>query len=86
MPSSRRLAKSRRSFLKSFPTAVVAGAVATQSAPLPAQSSPPLDAISADALGVAQQLIAIDLPVAERESARPLVTRNRDHYEAIDTD
>jgi Asp-tRNA(Asn)/Glu-tRNA(Gln) amidotransferase A subunit family amidase len=39
--------------------------------------------ITADALECAQQLIGLNLPAAERESARPLVTRNRDNYEAV---
>lgn len=39
--------------------------------------------MTADTLGVAQQLAGIELPPDERESARTLVARNRDHYESI---
>ena len=83
MSLPRRTSKSRRTFLKVLPTALAAGATATRSSPAAAQSAPQIDAVTSDALGVAQQLIAIDLPPGERESARPLVARNRDHYEAI---
>lgn len=41
------------------------------------------DFISADGLGAAQHIIGVNLPLAERESARPIVIRNRDNYEAI---
>ena len=78
------VSKSRRSFLKSLPTAIAAGAAATTPARASAQAATQApDAITADALGVAQQLIGVELPPVERESARPLVSRNRDHYESI---
>jgi Asp-tRNA(Asn)/Glu-tRNA(Gln) amidotransferase A subunit family amidase len=41
------------------------------------------DIITADGMGAAQHLIGVNLPLAERESARPLVVRNREHYDAI---
>jgi hypothetical protein len=76
---------SRRRFLKAIPTAVVAGAAAAGNPALAArQSAPaPADGITSDALGTAQHVIGVNLPSQERESARPLVTRNRDHYDAI---
>ncbi|MGH9174845.1 MAG: amidase family protein, partial [Vicinamibacterales bacterium] len=46
-------------------------------------ATPAPDVVTADALGVAQQLIGIELPPVERESARPLVSRNRDNYASI---
>jgi Asp-tRNA(Asn)/Glu-tRNA(Gln) amidotransferase A subunit family amidase len=41
------------------------------------------DLVTADGLGAAQHIIGVNLPVAERESARPIVIRNREHYDAI---
>ena len=81
-----RLTKSRRSFLKSLPTAFATGAVATSGSAAPApidQSVQVPDVVTSDALGVAQELVGLGLPPAERESARPLVVRNRDNYELI---
>src|SRR5688500_13399474 len=81
MASSRRVSRSRRAFLKSLPTAIAAGAAAPSIAEnTHAQSEPE---VTADALGVAQQIIGVDLPAAERESARSIVTRNRDNYDLI---
>ena len=81
MPSSRRISRSRRRFLKSIPTAVAAGAAATT---LRAeQSGPAVDIITADTLDTAQHLIGVHLPEGEREAARPLVIRNLDNYAAI---
>jgi Asp-tRNA(Asn)/Glu-tRNA(Gln) amidotransferase A subunit family amidase len=82
--SSRRVSKSRRSFLKTVPLAFAA----STSTPLPTSAldrsqAPVSDVISADALGAAQQIIGVTLPVAERESARSIVVRNRENYEAI---
>jgi Asp-tRNA(Asn)/Glu-tRNA(Gln) amidotransferase A subunit family amidase len=34
-------------------------------------------------MGAAQHLIGVNLPLSERESARPIVVRNREHYESI---
>ena len=88
MPS-RPASKSRRAFLKSVPAAVAATASATlTAAPAPGASVVPGQApdpgiITADTLGAAQQVIGVNLPVSERESARPIVVRNRDHYESI---
>lgn len=42
-----------------------------------------LDIITADGMGAAQQIAGLALPVAERESARPIVVRNRDNYELL---
>ena len=80
--SSRRVSKSRRSFLKSLPTAIAAGAAAPAIAAQEGGTAQ-TEAITADMLGVAQQVSGVQLPDAERESARPLVTRNRDNYELI---
>ncbi len=86
MSSPRRTTNSRRTFLKSIPTVVAgaAGAVPTESLAGPGQQAPAAsDPISADALEIAQQLIGVNLPAGERDSARPLVTRHRDSYDAI---
>jgi len=45
--------------------------------------TPSLDVISADTLDAAQQIIGVALPESERESARPLVVRNLDHYAVL---
>ena len=81
--SPRRL-DSRRRFLKALPTALAAGAAVTVPAvseALPQDVSP--DVITADGLGIAQQIIGVNLPLTEREAARPLVARNRENYEAL---
>lgn len=85
----RRVSKSRRSFLKTVPAAI---ASATVSAPVSAaasasdlaeatQNAPEI--ITADGMGAAQHIIGVNLPPGERESARPIVIRNRDHYDAL---
>lgn len=84
MPASR-TSRSRRRFLARLPTAIAAGAAAASRSATPAAQSPPasVEDITSDALGAAQRVIGVSLPSQERESARPLVARNRDHYEAI---
>jgi len=86
MPSPRSFRRSRRGFLKSIPT-IVAGTSVVTTPVVRAESvqQAPVgpDPITADALECAQQVIGVNLPAAERESARPLVTRNRDHYDAV---
>jgi Asp-tRNA(Asn)/Glu-tRNA(Gln) amidotransferase A subunit family amidase len=83
----RRVSKSRRSFLKKVPAALAASAAVAHSpisgAPLEQAPGGVPDLITADGLGAAQHIIGITLPVAERESARPIVIRNREHYDAI---
>jgi hypothetical protein len=81
MSASRPGANSRRSFLKSLPAAVAG----TAAAPVLARAQAPasLSAISADDLGVAQQIVGVNLPPSERESARPIVQRNRENIELI---
>lgn len=81
MPSSRRDAKSRRSFLKAFPAAVAGTAAVPALAR--GQSSAVPDPLTANSLGVAQQIVAVNLPPGERESALVLVTRNRDNIEQL---
>jgi Asp-tRNA(Asn)/Glu-tRNA(Gln) amidotransferase A subunit family amidase len=83
--SSRRASKSRRFFLKSVPAALAATAVVPanlRAIDTQAPSTAP-DIITADDMAAAQHLAGIDLPVAERESSRPIVVRNRDHYELL---
>ena len=84
MPS-RRVSKSRRSFLKSVPLAFAASASTTARTPAVDLQHPPAvpDIITAEGLGAAQHVIGINLPVGERESARPIVVRNRENYAAI---
>ena len=48
-----------------------------------AQAPPAPDVISADGMGAAQHIIGVNLPAAERESARPIVVRNRENYDSI---
>jgi Asp-tRNA(Asn)/Glu-tRNA(Gln) amidotransferase A subunit family amidase len=50
---------------------------------VPETAQAPPDVISADGMGAAQHIIGVNLPVAERESARPIVVRNREHYDTI---
>lgn len=81
--SSRRVSNSRRSFLKTLPAALAASAAAP-AARLDAQSPPTVvEVITADGLGAAQHIIGVNLPLDERESARPIVVRNREHYQSI---
>jgi Asp-tRNA(Asn)/Glu-tRNA(Gln) amidotransferase A subunit family amidase len=83
--SSRRVSKSRRSFLQTVPLAIAASASATIPTPaLDLQQAPTVpDIITAEGLGAAQHVIGVNLPLGERESARPIVVRNRENYEAI---
>src|SRR5688572_14715284 len=84
MSSARRAARSRRSFLKTIPTAIAAGAVAGSPRQARAQAATEVpDIITADGLDAAQHIIGLRLPADERESARPIVVRNRDNYHAI---
>lgn len=79
MPSTR--TRGRRSFLKQLPTTVAAGLAA----PSVALSQPATTSgeVTAEALGVAQQLAGVDLPAGEREQARTIVARNRDNYSLL---
>ena len=78
------MSKSRRTFLKSVPAAFAASAAAS---PAPAiadqESGAAADIITADTLGAAQQIAGLNLPPGERETARPIVVRNRDNYELL---
>jgi len=78
----------RRTFLKQLPVAVGAGlavpaAVTNADAAPQAAASQTADGITAEALGVAQQIAGVSLPIEEREAARALVTRNLANIEAI---
>jgi Asp-tRNA(Asn)/Glu-tRNA(Gln) amidotransferase A subunit family amidase len=85
--SSRGVSKSRRSFLKAVSAALAASTVAHTpgSAHAANAQAPPTapEIITADAIGAAQQLAGLDLPLAEREGARPILVRNRDNYELL---
>ncbi len=70
--------RSRRAFLKEFPTALAVGAAA----PHLAHAQLP-DAVTAGSLDAAQQLVGVELPAGEREQARTLVARNREHYDVL---
>ncbi len=78
--------RGRRVFLTQIPVAVAAGlAVPVMGAsqePAPATAQAP-SGITAETLGIAQQIVGLNLPVAERESARTLVQRNLANIEAI---
>ena len=79
--------ETRRRFLKAIPTAVGAGLIAPDvldaALPTPAAQTPASGAITADTLGVAQQIVGVALPADEREAARTLVARNLANIEAI---
>ena len=84
--AARRVSKSRRWFLQSIPLALGACRPASASA-APAteagQAPPVPDVITTDGMGAAQHIIGVSLPAAERESARPIVVRNREHYDSL---
>src|SRR5262245_4163630 len=73
----------RRAFIKSVPT--LAASAVMHPSPMSAQAPPsaPPEIITADGLGAAQYIIGVNLPLAERESARSIVIRNRENYDAI---
>jgi Asp-tRNA(Asn)/Glu-tRNA(Gln) amidotransferase A subunit family amidase len=81
MTSPRSPRGARRDFLKQLPTVIAAGLAAPNVAR--AQAPPVVDAITADTLATAQQISGVSLPAAERESARSLVARNRDHIDSL---
>src|SRR5689334_17238839 len=76
----------RRRFLKTLPAAIGAGIVARSVAPsaqAPGGQAPAAVPITAETLGVAQQVAGVALPVEEREAARTLVARNLTNIDAI---
>jgi Asp-tRNA(Asn)/Glu-tRNA(Gln) amidotransferase A subunit family amidase len=78
----------RRTFLKQLPAAVGAGfaapvALSQAQTPAPTPANQAAGAITAETLGVAQQIVGVSLPAAELESARTLVARNLANIEAI---
>src|ERR1044071_5429028 len=77
--------RQRRAFLKRMPP-TIAGALAAPvlldaHAQAPQAETP--QGITAETLGVAQQIAGVALPPGERESARPLVARNLANIELI---
>lgn len=83
-----RPSSSRRSFLKHVPTTVAAAIaapaiVAADQTPAAPAAPQPTGAITAETLGIAQRIVGVDLPVAERELARTLVQRNLTNLEAV---
>jgi hypothetical protein len=63
MSSFRRTSRSRRTFLKTIPTAVAVSVAAPSAlAQQTAVPTPSLDVISADTLDAAQQIIGVTLP------------------------
>src|SRR5262245_8704790 len=82
--------RGRRAFLAKIPTTIAAGLAApvalaaAQGGAPPAQGAPtPPQGITADTLAAAQQVAGVSLPAPERESARPLVTRNLGNIEQL---
>jgi Asp-tRNA(Asn)/Glu-tRNA(Gln) amidotransferase A subunit family amidase len=78
----------RRTFLKRLPAAVGAGlatptVLASAHTVSQAPAGQPAAGITAETLGVAQQIVGVSLPAAERESARTLVARNLANIEAV---
>jgi Asp-tRNA(Asn)/Glu-tRNA(Gln) amidotransferase A subunit family amidase len=58
-------------------------AIADAQDPAAPAAAPSSSGITAETLGIAQQIAGVNLPVAERESARTLVQRNLTNIEAI---
>jgi Asp-tRNA(Asn)/Glu-tRNA(Gln) amidotransferase A subunit family amidase len=86
----------RRTFLKQLPVALGTGlaapailnstsATAAETAAVApqAQGAQATAGITAEMLGVAQQVVNVSLPLAEREQARTLVTRNLANIESV---
>lgn len=69
----------RREFLKQLPMTVGAGLAL----PAGATAQPSGAPVTADQLGAAQQVSGLALPLEERQQARALVNRNREHIEAL---
>jgi len=80
MTSTRSRRGARRSFLKQLPTVIAAGLAAPRAA---GAQAPAPDAITTDTLATAQQISGVSLPASERESARSLVARNREHIDSL---
>lgn len=79
----RRISTSRRTFLKVVPAALAASATTPLGAVVPQHAAATPEAITADDMGAAQHLIGVNLPFNERETARPIVVRNREHYHSL---
>lgn len=79
------MAKTRRTFLKTLPVAAGAAVLAPRSADAAQAVSQTAGqaGITAEMLGVAQQVAVVSLPDAERELARTLVARNAANIEAV---
>lgn len=74
--------RGRRAFLKQIPATIAAGIAAPKIAAAQV-AAPPVPGITAETLGTAQQVAGVNLPAAERESARSLVQRNLTNIDAI---
>jgi Asp-tRNA(Asn)/Glu-tRNA(Gln) amidotransferase A subunit family amidase len=81
------MSETRRKFIKTLPAAAGAALLAPKfaegAAAQAGQQAGTQSGITAEMLGVAQQVAGVSLPEAERESARTLVTRNLANIEAI---
>lgn len=79
--------RGRRAFLKQMPLAVAAAVAAPNTAAAqtaaPAATPQAPSGITAETLGIAQQIGGVNLPLAEREQARQLVQSNLANIEAI---
>ncbi len=84
--------KGRREFLKQVPVAVATGIAGSYVGRADLEASGRLQdqsalrtpaGITAETLGIAQQIVGVNLPEAERESARTLVQRNLANIEAV---
>lgn len=81
----------RRAFLKRVPAAAAGLALplsvrraGLEARPIDAlQDQRALQGITAETLGIAQQIVGVNLPEAEREQARTLVQRNLSNIEAV---
>ena len=79
--------RGRRAFLKNVPLTIAAAVAApkmlgAQAPSAPAAATTPTG-ITAESLGIAQQIVGVNLPLPEREQARSLVQNNLANVEAI---
>jgi Asp-tRNA(Asn)/Glu-tRNA(Gln) amidotransferase A subunit family amidase len=76
--------KSRRAFLKHISTGIAVSAATSGTASAAVDQAPPApEIITADGMSAAQHIVGVNLPSGELESARPIVVRNRENYQAL---
>jgi len=79
--------RGRRAFLKTVPLTIAAAVAGPDRLGAQTPAAPPAApapaGITAESLGIAQQIVGVNLPLAEREQARSLVQNNLANIEAI---